>query len=39
MMKKRRPGFKETDLVSKRGMWAVQEDFPNLPLRGAGHEV
>ena len=39
MKKKRAPGFKETNLVSKKGLWAVKDEFPRLPFQGAGHEV
>lgn len=38
MKKRRAPGFKETNLVSKKGMWAVMEEFPSLPFKGRGHE-
>jgi hypothetical protein len=37
--KKRSRAFKETDLVSGKGLVAILNDFPKLPFKGLGHEV
>ena len=37
--KTRAPAFKETNLVSAKGIWAIADDFPRLHLKGRGSEV
>ena len=39
MKPKRSRGFKETNLVSGKGLYAILTDFPKLPFKGHGHEV